>query len=111
MMAEMEPVAVRVQYPVFDETVPVWANQMTVSFLGGEFVISFYAALPPMFTGTEEERHALLTSVKTVPAKCVAKIVVPRDRMPDMLNALADNVKRAESAGKIGSSAEEETDG
>ena len=109
LMADPELFKARVKFPLFDEIPPVWANQMTVQFTGSDFVIGFYAALAPTVTGTQEEKRAQYSMVTDVPAKCVAKVVVPMNRMPDFLQALTENAKKHVPESEL--SVKAETDG
>jgi hypothetical protein len=110
MAKTLGKVAMRIAFPSFDDTLPVYANNATVQFLGDEFIISFYAAFPPLVAGPEEAEKVLGAGELTVPAKCVAKVVITRSRMPDIVKALADNAAKAKSA-EVETSAAEETDG
>lgn len=111
MMGERKRKAVRVTYPVFDDTLPVYANQATVQFTGTEFVIGFYAAFPPILVGTEEEVQAKADALDEVPAKCVAKIVIAKDRMAEIVNVLGENVARVKPSEEAEPSAEGENNG
>jgi len=84
-----------VEYPTYDATKPVYANQMVVQYMGSEFAIAFYAAFPPVLTGTDEERLAQASQIEKIPAICVARVVIPRERMPEIVEALAQNLERS----------------
>ena len=43
-----------IEFPKYDDQVPVYANQATVQFLGSEYVLTFYAAFPPMVMDQQE---------------------------------------------------------
>jgi hypothetical protein len=92
---ETDGTTLRIVFPPYEETVPVYSNQATVHFTGDEFVIGFYIALPPILPGTREERRKQIIAVGEIPAKCVARVVVPKSRMPALLNALNNNAARA----------------
>jgi len=92
-------ITVRVRFPPYDDVTPVFANHFSVVFMGDEFVVAFYAAIPPILVGPD--RDSQLTEIQEqgveIPAKCVAKVVIPKDRMFEISNALAENVARARS--------------
>jgi hypothetical protein len=95
-MADKDMKQLGVQFPLFDDTIPVWANQMAIQFLGSSYVMAFYAALPPVLVGdTDEERSAQLAGIGAVPAKCVARVVVPQDRMAEFHKVLTEHMARS----------------
>lgn len=96
----------RVTYPTFDDASPVYANQATVQFLGDEFVLTFYAAFPPVLTGPDDAEKWLQAGELIVPATCVAKIVIARNRMPEILKVLTENAAQARAAEADASSQE-----
>jgi hypothetical protein len=49
-----------------------------------------------MLTGTSEEQRKKAEDIAEIPPTCVARVVVTPDRMPEMLAALANNVRRAQ---------------
>ena len=97
-MDELAKIEMHVSFPASPDVVPVYANHLSVQFLGSEFVVSFYAAFPPMLK-PEEARD---TKVVSVEAKCVAKLVIGKDRMLDMVRALSEHVSRTGAFGGIG---------
>jgi hypothetical protein len=89
-----------VQFPAFEDTVALYANHATVQFTGNEFVIAFYAVFPPILSGTKEERLQKLESVGAIPAKCVARVVLPKERMPSFMEALQTNAAAVDALDK-----------
>jgi len=87
-------ISMSIGLPAFDDKTPVYANHIAVQFTGGEYTIAFYAAFPPVLLGTPEECRAKAREIREIPATCVAKIVVSKDKMPLMVKALAENVVR-----------------
>ena len=91
-MGEREgKIELRVDFPPSPDVMPVYANHVTAQFLGSEFVISFYAAFPPMLSPDEARKSEIIN----VEAKCVARLVISRERMPDIARALSENVSQA----------------
>jgi hypothetical protein len=88
-MADEKKVTLKVTFPTFEETPAVYANHVTVQFLGGEFLVGLYAVFPPIRPDSE------VSDVIEVPAKCVARVTVPKDRMRDILRVLNESVHRA----------------
>jgi hypothetical protein len=90
-------IPIRVLFPEFDDTPPVWANHVAIQFLGNEFAVSFYAALPPLVSGTTPEDLARMRAVESVPARCVAKVIIGRDRLGDVAKALTETLERVQT--------------
>lgn len=87
----------RLVFPPFDDVAPVWTNHLAVQFLGAEYAITFYAAFPPIVTGeTKEERLKKARAFQEAPARPVAKLIVPRERMADFVRAMSDTLSKTE---------------
>ena len=89
-----EKIGVPIEWRVPDSIVTRYANQMVAQFQEGEFIISFFEVRAPVLLGTPEERRAQLMKLNSVPAECVARIVVAAERMPEFVNALKMNLDR-----------------
>lgn len=72
----------------------VFANHLVIQFDKHEFHLLFYELLPPLLMGDERDRTKVLESLTELKAKCVARIVVSRDRMPAFVKVLDEHVKR-----------------
>jgi hypothetical protein len=76
-----------------------WVNQFQSQFQPDEFVISFGQATPPPITGaTEEERRQQIDQIQFVPAHTVAKIVVNRARLVQLIQILQENLAAHDEA-------------
>ena len=53
-----------------------------------EVIISFFEVKPPIMLGDSEEVQEQLTTLKSVPAVCVSRIVVSTNRLPGFVQAL-----------------------
>ena len=69
-----------------------FADHVVVQHTEHEFRILFYETRPPIMVGSVEERRARLEEIQSIEAVCVARIVVPASRMPEMVRALNDNL-------------------
>lgn len=88
-------IAVRVVFPQHEEAPAVFANHMTVQFFGDVYVVTFYAAFPPMLTG---EQISSAKDPLEVQARSVARLAIPVERMAEIARALSTNVERSQSA-------------
>lgn len=94
-MAETDgKIAVRVRFPDFEEMPAVFANHLTVQFLGEDFIVGFYAAMPPLHLGGAAPEA--LREIE-IPARCVARLAIPRDRMEEIARALLESSSRVKS--------------
>lgn len=104
-MAEAEDALVRIPiehvYP--DSVTTRFADHVVVQHTEHEFVISFYEMERPVLLGTAQERNERLRSIESIKAVCVARIAVAAGRMPEIVQALNDNLSRymARSAGQV----------
>jgi hypothetical protein len=83
--------AVPLEWDVPDDLVPRYATNFVVQATGHEFVISFFETMPPVILGSPEERLAKAQQLKSVRARCVARIVVSPSRMAELVNMLQDH--------------------
>lgn len=60
----------------------LFANHMMVQVDEFECHLSFYDIQPPIVQGTAEEKQEQLDRMTSIPARCVARIVVSRERIP-----------------------------
>ena len=79
----------------------VYANHLIVQHTEHEFVISFFEAHAPIVFGSAEQKKAQLEALESVPANCVARIVVARSRMPVFMKVLQDNLSQLPGMGDV----------
>jgi Protein of unknown function (DUF3467) len=70
------------------------ATNIVVQHTEHEFFISFYEIHPPLILGEGEERRHAAEAVKSVSARCVARIIVAGDRMPEFVEVLERNLEK-----------------
>ena len=88
-LASME---VPIEWYVPDNIESHYANNILVqNSLSNEFIIYFFEAVPPLIIGSPDEIREKLQEVKSVRAKCVARIVVNADVMPRIVQAMQTN--------------------
>jgi len=94
-------IAARLAFPRDEGAPAVFANHMTVQFMGDVYIVTFYAAFPPLVTSEE----ALADGVE-LPAHAVARLAIPAEQMSDIVKALNVNLDRTKalSARKAGDS-------
>src|ERR1700733_7887186 len=68
---------VPMDWKIPDGLVSRYANQSMVVTQEFEYIISFYESNPPILMAkTQEELHEMAKGVKSLPAECVARIIV-----------------------------------
>jgi hypothetical protein len=70
-----------------------YATNLVVQRTEQEFVISFFELRQPILLGSTEEKESALASVNSVPAVCVARIIVSSTRMPEFVRVLQDQLQ------------------
>jgi hypothetical protein len=93
---------VRIDLRVPPDLPSLYATNMVVQHTPHEFIVSFFNVQPPALLGTPEEKAQQLEAVDSVPAQCVARIVVAARRMGDFIQVLQDNHKTWERKVKAG---------
>jgi len=86
-------VAIRLEW-VDDPEVPIlYANQVLVSHGGPEFFVVFGVVVPPMNPNELPDSLAIQPQVR---------LVIAREAMPSIVQAMADNLRRYRDAGSPG---------
>jgi hypothetical protein len=65
-----------------------YAHQMVVQTMESEVILSFFEVIPPLLLGTPEQQKELIEH--GIKAECVARIIVPKNRLPDFVKAMSD---------------------
>jgi hypothetical protein len=86
--AKVQQVQMSPDYRSMDDVVGRYATNLLVQFTQHECTISFFEVKAPVLLGTPEENAAKLKSLGSVPADCVARIVVAIGRVPEFIEAL-----------------------
>ena len=89
-----------IEWVVPDDIVTRFVTNMVVQHSDAEFMISFFEAQPPIFIGSAEDQRTRLSQLKSITAKCVARIVVTPDRMEEFVRVLSGNLEGYKEAKK-----------
>jgi len=90
-MSEAAPLAVPIEWQVPGDIVPRYATNFVVQNTGHEFILSFFEIMPPIIVGGPEEQKTQVKRLKSVQAKCVARIVLSPTRMAELMQLLRDH--------------------
>jgi hypothetical protein len=80
-----------VQIPIHwnSEGMPVvFANQMLVNMDEHEVHLHFYEIAPPVIYGSDEQRQKQIESLSSVTARGVVRVILSKDRLPAVIEAL-----------------------
>jgi hypothetical protein len=72
-----------------------FANNLLVQQDRDVWYFSFCFAAPPLLFGSKEEIKAQVEKIESIPAKCVAQIVVPKECIPDFLQVINEQAEKA----------------
>lgn len=75
----------------------VFANHMLAQADVHECHLSFFEIKPPVLIGTNEEKKTQAESLKSIPARCVVRVVISRGRLQAFIEVLQSIAKIAES--------------
>ena len=90
-----------IEWVVPDDVVTRYVTNMVVQHSTAEFLVSFFEVQPPILIGsTEEDARTRLSQLKSISAKCVARIVVTPDRMEEFVRVLTGNLEGYKAAKK-----------
>ena len=99
MVDEKTEHTVRIDYPLFESTVPAYATNFVMQNTGREYVLAYYVVLPPSVVSTPGEDPATikarLAAIESVPAQCVARVVLTQDRAIDVARVMVRTLRDA----------------
>ena len=82
----------RMEWIFPEDIITRFSNNIVIQHSESEFILSFFETRPPLLIG--EESIEKLKNVKSIPAECVARIVIPVGRMPGMVEAIQTNFEK-----------------
>ena len=71
-----------------DHALVVFADNMLVQIDEHECHLSFYEIKPPLVIKTSDEKKSRLPRLKSIPARCVVRVVISRKRLKTFAEAL-----------------------
>ena len=81
-------VNVSIDWQIPDNIQSKYASNVYVQAGEYEITLSFFETFIPVFSGSPEENRARIEQLGTVPAKCVARVVISPDLAPKLIQAL-----------------------
>lgn len=84
----------RIEWYAPEDLQTVYANHLVVQHTEHEFIVSLFSLVPPLITGSEQEKRAQLNSLESVRAVCVGRFAISPSRYPAFVKTLQDNLSR-----------------
>jgi len=95
-------VAVPIVHAFRRDLATVFANHFVVQHDNSVFRLMFFEVHPPLILGDEEDKKKAIEQLKSIEARCVARIIIPAEQMPKVVEALVSNIqKQSERATEI----------
>jgi len=82
----------KMEYSFPESQQGIFANNLIVQHDDSSFYLSFFQVFPPVIMGSPDEMRQKASSLESVTADCVARIVIPATQMEAFSNALAENL-------------------
>jgi len=82
-----------IEWPVPDSIQSQYASAVFVQAGPYEIAISFFEARTPILTGTPEENKAKLEQLGPIEAKCVGRVILDPDLVPNFIEALQSGLE------------------
>lgn len=96
---EVRAIPIAWQDPYEKDT--LYANNLRIQRTPYDVFLYFYEVQPPMIERGAPDRDKQLAEIQSVNAKCVAKIMVPIDRIADFARAISSVLPEAEPIATI----------
>lgn len=87
--------AVKLEWQFPGDLEATFANNLVIQQDRDAWYFSFCFASPPLLFGSKEEIRAQLETIESIPAKCVAQIVVPKDCVPDFIEVINEQAHKS----------------
>ena len=83
-----------IEWIIPDELENKYATNLVIQNTNNEYILSFFEIYPPMVLGTPEYQLEQYKKMKTVPAKCVARIIVSPSNMNDFSKIIQEHINK-----------------
>src|SRR4051794_36822905 len=85
---------VRIEHIVPGDLRSLFANHIVVQSSGGNFFLSFFEIIQPIVLAEDKKMVEHFQKVKSTPAKCIARLVVSKKLIPNIISSLASHYQR-----------------
>ncbi|MCC6458041.1 MAG: DUF3467 domain-containing protein [Caldilineaceae bacterium] len=92
MVQEAKDIPIEWDFP--EDLQTLYANNFLVQHSESEFIVSFFEVFPPLLLGEPEEIQKQVEQLSSIRSRCVARIVIPTQKMESFIGALVQNHTR-----------------
>jgi len=83
-----------IEWIIPENIVNKYATNIVVQNTNNEYILSFFEIYPPLILGPAEDQYRQAKELKSVPARCVARIIVSPTNMKDFLKVIQDHINK-----------------
>ncbi len=91
-----DAVRIPLEFRIPEDMPLAYATTVVAQHTQDEFVISFFSVAPPVILGDPEVVRQKQGEIASLPAQCVARIVLTPSRMAQLVNVVKSNLAKYE---------------
>src|SRR5262245_43564203 len=92
MAEEKKEHRVPIEWRIPDHIISRYATNLVAQRTENEFVLSFFELHPTLILGEIPD------NIESIPAECVGRIIIARDKMPEFVSVLQEHLRKATEA-------------
>lgn len=105
----VKPIAIPVEFVFPDDIRACFSTLFTIQHEPDFFTLSFFEVFPPLLmAASPEDRQKKMGDIKSVQARCVARVAVTPNKMREIQAAISENLDRYDSM--VNSEDDDDTD-
>jgi len=87
-----------IKWHIPDNLITRYSNNVVIQSNGAEFILSFFEVIPPILIGSPDDIQVNLEGVDSIPATCVARVVVSIAQVQAIIDTLQNNLNAFQNA-------------
>ena len=105
--AKLRQFSVKLEHQWAENVVTRFANEFSIQIIQGACYLGFYEVTPPLLIGSPEEISEKIDSIKSLRAEGIVRLVVPIEKVQDMVKAIQTMLEQMASEKSRGLQKEE----
>ena len=90
-----EVIQIRIDYDTSASETPArYTTELIIHHTEREFTLAFFEIPIPLLLGTSEEKVQRLQEIPSLRAQCVARLIVPPDKMAEFVRVFQDSYQK-----------------